>query len=186
MHLIDFIGFFIGFFALIFLFVKKKYEDKYRREHPKEYALRQKMKEEALSKLMGVNLYSEENRHTRKRYEAEEDSDEDEEDEEDEDEWEEEKKNKRVQRAQKLMSKPPSVSSSLPLVPKYGNKLDFSWKKNNSQTAEGAPTYNVERLIYRSRGGDLINKLHSQRDMLIYKELFDKPLALRKPSGDIS
>lgn len=182
MHLLDFIGFFIGFFALIFLFIKKKYEDKYRREHPKEYAMKQKMKEEALSKLMGVNLYGEENRHARKRYEAEEEGDEDEDE---DDEWEDERKNKRVQKARKLISNSPSVSSSLPLAQKYGTKLDFSWKKNNSQTAEGTPTYNVERLIYRSRGGDLINKLHSQRDMIVYKELFDKPLSLRKPSGDI-
>jgi len=44
-----------------------------------------------------------------------------------------------------------------------------------------APVYDVQRKRHSSVGRSLIDKLSSKQSMLIYKEIFDKPMALRRP-----
>ena len=171
MTLIEFIGFCISFIALIFLFGKKKYEERSQRQNPEQYARKQQMRHEALSRMMGIELPSEGSKRSRNAYEEDE-----------EDDLEEIEEEVSDQQAK-------YVKERIPL--KHISNSTSSFKKSahwdpSLKATTNASDYQVNRQVGRSRGGDLIKALSSKRDLLIYKELFDQPMAMRKPFGDPS
>lgn len=167
MSLIEFIGFVISMAALIFLFFKRVSEDRYRRKNPEKFAEEKLEQEKALKELMkSMHIGTEE-----------------------------EGPPPPPPRAMALQSplKKVVVSTVHPKkLEKYSEKAakekENYEKRMLSKTyhkkTENAPVYEVHRLTYNSRGNDLIQALPSRRDMLIYKELFGKPLALRNPMDD--
>jgi hypothetical protein len=171
MTLIEFVGFCISLIALIFLFGKKKYEERSQRQNPEQYRRKQQMSHEALSRMIGIELPSEGSKYHRNAYEDD-----------DEDELEEVEEEVRDQQVK-------YVKARIPLKPISTSTSSFKksahWDPSLKATTN-ASDYQVNRQVGRSRGGDLIKALSSKRDLLIYKELFDKPMAMRKPFGDSS
>lgn len=171
MSLVEFIGFVISMAALIFLFFKRVSEERYRRQHPEEIAEEEHEKELALKefmKTMHIDIGEEE----------------------------------KIVPPPKPVATHPSRPPAIPIVkknippkqakrkeekeafkPTYDREHDDFEKRLLSKSfhkkSESSSAYEVKRLIYNSRGNDLIEALPSKRDMLIYREIFDKPLALR-------
>lgn len=162
MNLIEFIGFIISLLALSFLFFRQRYETRYKREYPKEYALRQKKREQALreySNLMGIPVSKEEEK-----------------EEERENEYEDEEMEEEI---------PVRKSSSIPSNPlkKTSQSYTYTEQKEHSKLVN-APSYEVHRFDRQSRASILVQKLSSKQELLIYKEILDKPMSLRIPSDE--
>lgn len=73
----------------------------------------------------------------------------------------------RLHHSQKVVVQPPKVVENQ--------------QSSKRAAVKDAPVYEVNRKVVRSRGQDLLQELSSRRKMLVYKEIFDQPLALRKP-----
>lgn len=167
MNLIEFIGFVISLAALIFLFFKKVRDEKFRLQHPEEYEEELHQKEEALKEIlksMQLDVEDEENL------------------------------SPPPPRPQHVMKKKYIKPPKAPLTvlqtqkEKEANQYEERTLSDNrifNKKTINAPAYEVKRLHHSNRGSDLIKSLPSKRDMLIYKEVFGKPLALRNPSDDV-
>jgi len=155
MNFIEFLGFIISLAAMIFIFTKRYFEERSRERDPEAYAAKERRKEEALKKL-----YQTLELQTNKKMPAEMDDDDDD------------------QEIEKTPIRLPvhRLVHTTKVLPKPTHKRPPS--------PEHAPKYQVNRSNRASRGGRLLESLPSQRDMLIIKEIFDKPLAMREPFDD--
>ncbi len=68
-----------------------------------------------------------------------------------------------------------------PYKPKPTTSFTMPPKNNQPEERINAPLYEVHRKRHSSVGRSLIEALPSKQRMLIYKEIFDKPVAMRDP-----
>ncbi len=178
MDLSDYIGVVVSVVFMLFIFIKKANEERSRRKNPQLYAQQQQRKQQALKDFY-ASL-----EHEADEDELEEDLDADE---------------RPLQRVRSNLApsksklKPPPMPAPVQRPPQkaFQHQNDahtahhFAYSYGQQSTkAPGdkfgdAPAYEVIRDRKDSRGGRLIHKLASRRDMLIFREIFDKPLALR-------
>lgn len=152
MSLIEFIGFVISMGAMIFLVVKRWRDQWQRSKNPQEYAARERQEEEALKKLYRTL----EGRH-------------DEQEEDDFFDEEEEEHNRPILRQQKVEA---------PVLPPPPPPMPASDLTQSRKRPPNKP-YEVKRQVTESRGSILMRQLTSKQQMVLLKEIFDKPLAIR-------
>jgi len=158
MNFIEFIGFIIAFLALIAIFIRQVYERRFKQNHPEEWLKRQKQKEMALKRLYQFEMGSEPKKTLlgNNRYEDE------------EDEFEEEEKIKPLKMSPVL--KPiAQVKPNLTPIPPPA----FLERKSEKKS------YHVNESQKESMGRQMIFDLKSKQQMVILKEILDKPLSLR-------
>lgn len=185
MSFIEFIGFVISFAAMIFLVIRRFFEERQRRLNPEEFARQEKLREENLRRfLKSRDIYSGE-------------------EEDDEEEFEEElrpvvpkKYNKPVpppkpailqqqafvklreaQKQQALQQK----ATPPPVVHQGNYGAETAREKRRSHAASDDTSYEVIRVERVTAANKLLSSLKSPQDMLVIKEIFDKPLSMRSP-----
>lgn len=178
MNFIEFLGFIISLAAMIFLTSKRFIEDRKRRLNPEEYARREEEQEENLRKFlksMQMNPDDDEGvvHPPNSKY------------------------RKQVQPPQPLIRLREPLKNQ-PILPKKALSSSSSYgcetandKKRNQAAAESsyflhhdlkpAENYEVIRNERPVQGVKLINSLKTPRDLVIIKEIFDKPLSMRDP-----
>ena len=196
MSFIEFIGFIISFAAMIFLVIRRFFEERQRRLNPEEYAKRERLREQNLRKfLKSRDLYSP--------------PEEEEEEQEEEDEEEVLKpvkpkkfnmppktpavtqqqafiKLREAQKQQVIQQKSPAVQQG-----NYGSETAKDKKRNltaadaarysqyDLKSAESYEVIHIEKKVTAAQR--LLSSLKSPQDMLVIKEIFDKPLSMRHP-----
>ena len=199
MNFVEFIGFIVSLLAMFFLFGKKVRDERLRKQNPEKYAAEEKRKEMALKKMMHSLQLSQE---------------EEVDEEPDEEELEEESRApiRRPQSFQRPVAAPPapvvarqerprfqsaleqdryqsSIAKRAPLtsISREDQRFEKSLSKYSfSGGMDSAPAYEVKRFSSESRGEKLIKQLPSRRDMLVYKEIFGPPMAMRNPMDNLS
>lgn len=156
MSFVEFLGFVISVAAMIFLVIKRTYEERQRRKNPVEYARKEKEREENLRKFLkerGIDTGDDLNQE------------------------------QRPQRIKKIVQQPPKAPQQKPpVIPQRKNLTPTSYgdygraAQHDLRTAEA---YEVIRVESKSRGNLVLTGLTSQQNMLIIKEIFDKPLSMR-------
>lgn len=153
MTFIEFIGFIITLVAMFFIVIKRIFEQRAAQRNPEEYAERERQHQLALKKF----YRSLEGQMI-----------------EEEDEIEEEIEHEPIHPI-------PHKPEPPPLALQVQKKSSYKPPIEKELWAKAKITYQVDRQKRESVGGVVINNLPSRRDMLIIKEIFDKPLAMRDP-----
>ena len=163
MNAVELIGFFVTIAMIGFYILKGIRDELDRRRNPEEYARREKERDANLRRLMG-ELHPGYN----------------EEDEEVEQGVRQELSHPLKLELQKRAAARKQAASTQ-TTNKTVKKKEESHYKGSSflQDVKPADSYEVHRDVKVSRGMKLIKKQQSSRDMLILKELFDKPLSMR-------
>lgn len=163
MNAVELIGFFVTIGIIVFYLLKGIRDELERRRNPEEFAKREREREENLRRLMKqMNPEFDEN---------------------DED-LEEELRPEPAKALKYELQKRAAarrVTAPPPAQPKVQSKVQQKHVEPQKFVKEvnAADSYEVIRTVKISRGMKLIRKQQSLRDMLILKELFDKPLSLR-------
>lgn len=165
MSFIEFIGFVISIIAMIFL-VGKGFFDQYRqRKNPEEYARREREKEKAIRKLLRLT----------NGYDVE-------------DEVVEDVPKKKItfqanpKQMVKKQHKPKAVNRtpSSDFIERETNRFEDSLQNMDSGAPkDGINPYGVVYRQTQSRATVMLKGLPSKRQMVIFKEILDKPLSLR-------
>jgi hypothetical protein len=162
MSFVEFIGLVISLGAMIFLIIKRTYDERQRRKNPQEYARREQEREENLRKFLkerGVDVRNggEEAKKTSKA---------------------------RIFAVPSKMPLPPQKPHTQtqrkyqkPLSGLSTHALEFS--THAEYDLKPAETYEVIRVEGKTKGNLVLQGLKSPREMLIIKEIFDKPLSMR-------
>jgi hypothetical protein len=165
MNFVEFLGFIISLGAMIFLFTKRFLEDRKRRLNPEEYARKEKEQEENL-----------------RRFYKSISGDFDDEEKEEED----EPVSKTVH--QPLIQRRPPPKPPKPTIHRESYVKQTATEKKKSlahdtsgytHTVKPAERYEVIRSEKISKTSQVLNHLKSPKDLLIIKEIFDKPLSMR-------
>lgn len=175
MTFIEFLGFIITLVAMFFIFIKRFREERARRLNPKEFAEKERQKQMALKKfyrsLEGHMVDEEEEVEEHEEIEEEE----------------------HVHRPKIKKKRPPHPNLPMPqyVAPEMISKPYQSEGAADRQSqvkgerrqyrSDRLTTYEVVRQRRHSRGGKLIKEQTSLKDILILKEILDKPLAMRDP-----
>lgn len=162
MNAVELIGFFVTIAMIVFYLLKGIRDELDRRRNPEEYARREKEREANLRRLMG-DMHPDYS---------------------DDDEELEEELRPEPSKALKLELQRRAAARRVaqPVPPKVEKKKQETFENKEStflKDVKSADSYEVLRKVRVSRGMKLIKQQHSARDLLILKELFDKPLSMR-------
>ena len=169
MNFIEFIGFIIAFLALMAIFIRQLYEKRFKQNYPEEWLKRQKQKEMALKRLYQFEMESKPKKTLlgNNRYEDEDE----EEEEDDEDEFEEEPIIIKTP-----VKKPPVLK---PIAQVKQKTIPTQPTRSVERKSEHKSVYHVKESQKESMGRLLLFDLKSKQQMVILKEILDKPLSLR-------
>lgn len=186
MSFVEFIGFIISLVAMIFLVTKRFMEERKRRLNPEEYARKEEEQEANLRRfLKSINVDSEDEEefspppHPKNRYSQVPPP-------------APHQPLIRLRETQKQPPVPPKKTSGFN-AGNYGSETACDKKRNlaAAQTShvlhhdlKPADSYEVIRIETVSPAISLLNSLKSSKDMLIIKEIFDKPLSMREPQDN--
>lgn len=186
MSFIEFVGFIISFAAMIFLVLRRFFEERQRRLNPEEFARQEKMREENLRRLMksrGIYSVSEEEEKEEflpvvsKNYNQPVSP-----------KMSQEQAFIKLRESQKQQT----VLKNSPVVQQgnYGAETARDKKRNLAASDSAryqhhdlkpADSYEVIRIEKVTAANRLLSSLKSPQDMLVIKEIFDKPLSMRTP-----
>lgn len=177
MGFVEFIGFVISLIAMIFLVTKRFFEERKRRLNPEEYARREQEQEENLRRfLKSINVDSEDEEefspppHPQKHYSQ----------------MPPPAPHQPLIRLREAQKQPQVFPKKAPPVESgnYGSETASDKKRKLAAAQTSADSYEVIRIETVSPAISLISSLKSPKDMLIIKEIFDKPLSMREPQDN--
>lgn len=164
MNIVDFIGFIIAFVAMFFIFLRRRMELRKLRENPDAFKHEPTIEEILKSLEDGEESNDDVNM----------------------------RQHRPKPKPQQRVMPPPKPKQVAAKAAAYKNHMDEYKPENAAETrriltasdrqkqSRPADAYDVVQKKRIPRGVAIINKLHTRQDMLIYKELFDKPLAMRE------